>query len=149
MVVREQRNIVMCIVLSIITCGIYAYYWMYQLAQDMYNEQTTGVPGGVSTTPGMTVLLGIITCNIFALYAYYQWGEQISAIYAKYGRQQENRGVMYLLLGLLTGGIVPMALLQNDLNNLSEPPPQYGQNAYNQAPGGQQQPPPAPPYYGG
>lgn len=31
----EQRNIALCIILSIITCGIYGLYWIYKLTEDV------------------------------------------------------------------------------------------------------------------
>lgn len=34
MKVKEDRSLVMYILLSIVTCGIYSYYFLYSIAQD-------------------------------------------------------------------------------------------------------------------
>lgn len=57
----EQRNIALCIILSIVTCGIYGLYWIYKLTEDV--NKLTGDPN--ATSGGMVILLGIITCNIY------------------------------------------------------------------------------------
>jgi len=31
----EQKSIALCIILSLITCGIYGLYWMYTLTEDV------------------------------------------------------------------------------------------------------------------
>ena len=56
----EQRNIALCIILSIITCGIYGLYWIYKLTEDV--NTLKGDPN--ATSGGIVILLGIITCGI-------------------------------------------------------------------------------------
>ena len=47
--IKEDRSLLMYIVLTIITCGIYSYYFVYKLAQDMNvmcsgdGEETAGL----------------------------------------------------------------------------------------------------------
>lgn len=53
----EQRNIALCIILSIITCGIYGLYWIYKLTEDV--NTLKGDPN--ATSGGIVILLGIIT----------------------------------------------------------------------------------------
>lgn len=57
----EQRNIALCIILSIITCGIYGLYWIYKLTEDV--NTLKGDPN--ATSGGIVILLGIITCGIY------------------------------------------------------------------------------------
>ena len=50
----EKRSIPKAIIYSIITCGIYAIYWMYKLtgeAHELAGEQTTATGGMSSCTP--------------------------------------------------------------------------------------------------
>ena len=56
----EKKSIAMIIILTIITCGIYYYVWMYQLSDDV-----SRFTGDRSTTPGTEILLTIITCGIY------------------------------------------------------------------------------------
>lgn len=141
----ERRNIGLNVVLSIITCGIYAIYWFYQIAQDFENTQT---PGKVNMSAGMIILLDILTCGIYGYYVYYKWGAQTPEVFALYGRQKEDKSILYLLLSIFGLGIVNICLIQNDLNELADaggmppPPPYGGQPPYGAAP--YAPPPPAP-----
>lgn len=38
----KQRSVATVIILSIVTCGIYALYWLYVTAEDLENEGQTG-----------------------------------------------------------------------------------------------------------
>ena len=71
--VLEKKSIGMCILLSVITCGIYSLYWVYTLQEDtnrltMNNTEPTG---------GMVVLLDIVTCEIYIVYWSYIQFENI------------------------------------------------------------------------
>ena len=40
----RSRRVGMCIVLSLVTCGLYTLYWLYSLAEDM--DHLTGGRSG-------------------------------------------------------------------------------------------------------
>lgn len=106
-----NRNIGLCIVYSIITLGIYSFYWMYKL-----NEETAAEAGREPTVSGgLLILLTIVTCGIYFLYWCYKQGEYMTDIYTKHGQQANNPGTLYLILGLFTF-IIALVLIQNDLN---------------------------------
>ena len=43
-VMIKERNIVVCVLLSIITCGIYGIYWNYKVGKEMYEaNQKKGI----------------------------------------------------------------------------------------------------------
>ena len=68
-----NKNIVVCVILSIVTCGIYSLYWLYTL-----NEAARTVnPNEWQMGGGMVILLSIITCGIFGLYWYYKMGKAL------------------------------------------------------------------------
>ena len=52
----QQKNIALCIVLSLVTCGIYGIYWFITLTNDL-NTAT----GEEDTTGGMAFLLSLVT----------------------------------------------------------------------------------------
>ncbi|MCQ2751792.1 MAG: DUF4234 domain-containing protein [Coriobacteriales bacterium] len=119
----KNRSIVLCIVFSIITCGIYELYWIYKLAQETNiitnHTQDTG--------PGMVLLLGIVTCGIYLIYWAYKTGEKFNT----YSKQiqvssNDNYGILYLILMIgsyLTGGIcmlICFGLMQDYLNKLGQ-----------------------------
>ena len=109
----KQRNIVTCIILSVVTCGIYGLYWFVCLNNDVntLNEQ----PG---TAGGTALLLTIVTCGIYGLYWMYQQGTKIDAIKAKRGIQSSNTAILYLVLSIIGLGIVSEAMMQNEINKM-------------------------------
>ena len=64
----ERRNIAVCIVLTLVTCGIYGIYWIVCLTNDV-NTVSGDVNG---TSGGMVVLLTIVTCGIYGIYWAYK-----------------------------------------------------------------------------
>ena len=88
-----NRNIGLCIVYSIITLGIYSFYWMYKL-----NEETAAEAGREPTVSGgLLILLTIVTCGIYFLYWCYKQGEAIDAIQANHGQGGGNNAVERML----------------------------------------------------
>lgn len=111
----KKRDLALYIILSIVTCGIFALAWMVMLANDLRelaNEQD-------SMSGGMVVFLSIITCGIYALVWYYQAGKSVTKAKAMRNMQCDNSlEVIYLLLGFFGLGIVSMALIQNEVNQI-------------------------------
>ena len=68
----KQRSIGMCILLTIVTCGIYGLYWFVCITDDT-NEMSgeNELAGG-----GMALLLTLVTCGIYGWYWAYKMGER-------------------------------------------------------------------------
>lgn len=111
----QQRNIALCIVLSIITCGIYSIYWLICLAND--TNTVTGNPEG--TSGGMVFLFTLITCGIYGFYWAYKQGEKIDNAKQARGIASSNSGILYLVLSILGLSIVAYALMQDQINKLA------------------------------
>ena len=111
-----QHSIAMCIVLSIITCGIYSIFWVIQIVNDL--NEASRKP---QATSGATVfLLGLVTCGICMLYWLYKSGEAVNEAKAMRGMQADsNNGMIYLILGIFGFSIVSYSLLQNELNQIA------------------------------
>ena len=111
----EKRNIALYIILSLVTCGIFMYYWIFVLTED-----TNTISGETSDTAGgMVIILTIITCGIYGLYWAFKRGEKIDKAKANRGEPASNGGVLYLILYIL-GGIIALALIQNEVNKFAE-----------------------------
>ena len=69
----RQRNFATVFLLSIITCGIYFFYFLYTTTRDMNimvgNDNR-------NTDPGIVVLLSLVTCGLYDLFWYYEQGER-------------------------------------------------------------------------
>lgn len=111
-----NRNIGICILLSVITCGIYAYVWLYQMAEDLKRASgDANAPSGA-----MVVLLGIVTCGIYLWYWLYKAGEQVNAAKTARGMTADsNASIIYLLLAIFGFAIISYCLIQNELNKLT------------------------------
>ena len=120
----QFRNIAVCIVLSIVTCGIYGLYWIAKL-----NDDTNAVSQEPNpTSGGMVVLLTIVTCGIYGFYWTYKQGEKLDRAYSMRGMPTGNRATLYLILMIATyfvgfTSIVAYALMQDSLNKLPEAQP--------------------------
>ena len=105
---KDDRGIASYIILSIITCGIYGYYFIYKMAHDVNlacdgdGESTTGL--------GMFIVLSFITCGIYAYYWYYKLGNRLADNAPRYGlsfREDGTTVLLWSLFGLLVCGIGP------------------------------------------
>ena len=112
----QRRSIALCIVLSLITCGIYGIYWMYKMAEDI--NYVRNDPNAMS--PGLVVVLSIVTCGIYYIYWMYKAGETVDAVRIQQGMMPGSKAILYMILTLLGVGIVSQCLLQNDLNEMSD-----------------------------
>lgn len=111
----EQRNIALCIVLSIVTCGIYGIYWFICLVNDTNKvSNSTGDMSG-----GMVFLLTLVTAGIYGLYWNYKQGEKLNAAKQSRGMAPDANGILYLILALFGFGIIAWAIMQNELNKLA------------------------------
>ena len=110
----QQKSIAVCIILSIVTCGIYGIYWFICLSNDANTASNT-----FGTSGGTAFLLSLITCGIYGLYWAYKQGEKIDAAKNNRGIASSNSGILYLLVGIVGFSIVAYALMQNELNNLA------------------------------
>lgn len=111
----QQRNIALCIILTIITCGIYGIYWFICLS-DETNAASETVDG---TSGGVAFLLMLVTCGIYGWYWMYKQGEKLDVAKEKRGLPASNSGVVYLILGIFGLGIISYALMQDSLNKMA------------------------------
>lgn len=111
-----NRNIAVCVLLSIVTCGIYGLYWFYCIV----NELNTASGHPEDTSGGMVILFTIITCGIYGYYWYYKAGEKVAEVkWRQTGLHDSGTSILYLVLSLLGLGIINDCLIQSELNRLA------------------------------
>lgn len=112
----RRREIALCIILSIITCGIYGIYWYVCLVDDLNLAS-----GMVNETSGVTVfLLTLVTCGIYGIYWYYKAGEKLNMLKARNGMPTDNNmGIIFLVLSIFGLQIVNECIIQNELNKVA------------------------------
>lgn len=107
----KERNIIVCILLSVITCGFYGIYWVVMLAKDAVSVKDPADSGLVEILLMLFLpFLGIFLCE-----------KKFAEGCAARGIAHTDNSVLYLILGLIGLGIVGLCLLQNDLNKLATP----------------------------
>ncbi|MBO5837183.1 MAG: DUF4234 domain-containing protein [Oscillospiraceae bacterium] len=105
----KQRNIVTCILLTLITCGIYGIYWMIMLAKESVSVKDPADSGVLEIVLMLFLpFLGIFLCE-----------KKLAEGCADKGIAHTDNSVLYLILGLVGLGIVGICMLQSDLNKLA------------------------------
>lgn len=112
---KQERNIAVAIILSIITCGIYGLYWFVVLSDDVkdYSNDQEMMSGGVA------LLLTIVTCGIFGIYWAYKLGKNMFTAQQINNLPATDNSIVYLLLEFFGLGIVAWAIIQSDLNAIT------------------------------
>lgn len=106
---KQPRSVGLCIVLSIVTCSIYLWYWIYCVHNDV--QEVCGRPMG--TSGGMVVVLTLITCGFYGIYWNYKMGRFLDQ--AK-GQPNGYSGLVYMVLSIFGLDIISLALMQSELN---------------------------------
>ena len=115
--VKTDRSLLIYILLTIVTCGIYGLFFLHDLAKDV-NEMCKD---DGKNTQGLLVyiLLSIVTCGIYSIVWWYCVADRIgSAAFRRLGKNDFNGGT-YLLWTLL-GAFVCMVLAYVGMYKLSE-----------------------------
>lgn len=112
----KERNIALCILFTVLTCGIYGIYWFICLT-----DEANAAAEVQETSGGMAFLFTLITCGIYGLYWTYKQGEKLEYAKSKRGLSSSSSslGVVYLLLSIFGLVIIAYALMQNELNQLA------------------------------
>lgn len=110
-----NRNVVTCILLSIVTCGIYGLYWYFCVINDLNTASET--PDDVSA--GTVLLLTIVTCGIYGWIWLYKAGEKVDKIRLRNGEPASDSSIIYILFAVFGLAVVDCALIQTELNKVA------------------------------
>lgn len=110
----RERDIVTCVILSFITCGIYGIIWFINLTDDAARANNNPNFSG-----GTSFLLTLVTCGIYSIYWNYKMGKEIYNAKISRGMPASDQSILYLVLGLFRLEIVNYCLMQNDLNEMA------------------------------
>lgn len=101
-----KRSPVKILLFSILTAGIYAFYWLYATTR----EVNPGQDSNWNPQPSSVVLFAILTFGIYWLY----WCMKMSLYLIK--KYDANLDVALFLLMLGPGSILTPLLIQDELN---------------------------------
>lgn len=115
---KTDRSIILYILLTLVTCGIYSLYFIYCLARDV-NTVCAG-DGQKTNGLGMYILLSIVTCGIYPIIWMYGLGNRLAANGSRYGMNFQENGTTILLwyvVGFLLCGIGPLVAMNIVIKN--------------------------------
>lgn len=121
--VKQDRSLIVYIILNFITCGIYGLYFIYSMAKDVNRiccgdgRNTTGLIG--------FIFFNIITCGLYSFYWYYSIGNRLADNAPRYSmsfREDGTTVLLWMVLGSLLCGIgffIGLYFIIKNLNTLS------------------------------
>jgi len=108
-----QENIAVCVILSIVTCGIYNFFWYYKLCRKAM--LATGEEKDI-----IAEYLLLILVPYYYLYWLYTRSQRISqGAFNNYGVNINDDSVICIILALVGFPIVSYVIMQNNLNKLA------------------------------
>ena len=115
---KDDRGLLVYILLSIITCGLYSYYFLYKLAADV----NVACQGDGKNTAGLIqfIVLSFLTCGIYAWIWYYNLGNRLAENAPRYGLTFSENGtsiLMWLIFGSMICGIGPFVAMNILIKN--------------------------------
>ena len=104
----KKRNIVTAIILSIITCGIYAVYQAIMLAKEAVSVNDSNDNG----------LVEILLMIFLPFLGFFLAEQKLAKGCAAKGIAHNDNSILYLILGIVGLSIVNFCMMQNDLNKI-------------------------------
>ncbi|MDQ0361345.1 DUF4234 domain-containing protein [Breznakia pachnodae] len=112
----RKKDIVVSVLLSIFTCGIYTLYWTATITNDVADI----LRDSRYRTGGTVVLLTIFTCGIYRIYWTYVTSRDIYYAEQDLGMRTSDNTVLNVILGIFTATIIPMVIMQKSINDISD-----------------------------
>ena len=114
----DNRGLFSYIILSIITLGIYGYYFIWKMAHDV----NIACAGDGEQTGGLVqyILLSFITCGFYNWYWEYKLANRLASNAPRYGMNFQENGttvIMWCLFGSLICGIGPFVAMNILITN--------------------------------
>ena len=117
--IGERREPGLVLLFSILTCGIYYYWWVYKVSAEV--QEFLGEP---DTPPIIELVLAALTCGLYLFYWDWKIAEKIDRMRGQVGLAPTNSALLYLVLNILGAGpvyglglLVPM-IEQGHLNEV-------------------------------
>lgn len=109
----EKRDPVMVLILGILTCGIYALYWVYKTSSEIKDAL-----GRDDINPVLDTALSFITCYLWLIYLAYKYPQLLLQLQERAGVPRNDISLISLILAIV--GLVPISffMIQSELNKV-------------------------------
>ncbi len=105
----KQRNVVVSVILSLVTCGIYSIYWVVVMALDAVKIKD----------PSDSGTLEIVLMILLPFLGFFLTEKKLAEGCQERGIEHSDKSIVYLILGLFCGNLINSILMQIDLNEIS------------------------------
>lgn len=108
----RQRSVIMVLLLSVITCGIYLFFWVYSTRQEMNAYLNDN-----SKSPELNTILAIL-CGVYWFFIMYDYSNDITKMQQKAALPVKDMAIVNLLLSIFGFGLVSILIMQSQLNEV-------------------------------
>lgn len=108
----QKREPVLVLLLPILTCGFYVFYWWYVTSSEIKNAL-----GREDVNPSLDLLLGILTCGIYYIYLAYREPQMLLLLQERAGLPRNDITIISLVLYLFFAPVT-LLLIQTELNKI-------------------------------
>ena len=120
---KSNRSTLEWFLLSLITCGIYNLFFVYDLVKDVNiicasdNDETPGLL--------QLIIFGFLTCGIYSFWWYYKLGNRLQNNASKYNLNFDENGttvLLWMIFGSVLcgiGSIIAMHIIISNTNKLA------------------------------
>lgn len=109
----EHREPGIVLLLTIVTCGIYYYIYLYKAS-----EEIQAFTGETDTSPTLEVVLSLLTCGLYTIYWDYKMARKIALMQHSVGIASTDNAILYLVLNFLGVGFINAMIQQGHLNDI-------------------------------
>lgn len=108
-----RRSPAMVLILSVLTCGLYYMYWIYQVSDQLRSFNIND-----SVTPAMELVLSII-CFPYVIYWNYKFGKILYEAQNDIGIGfPEDNSVLLMVLSIFGLGLIGACIMQASINKM-------------------------------
>ena len=111
--VGEQREPVTVLLLSLVTCGIYGIYVLYQMSMEFRNALNRE-----DINPQTDLILTIVTCGIWGIYLVYRNAKLTLEMQQRVGLPENDISTVAIILSVVGLYVVALFMLQGEMNKV-------------------------------
>ncbi len=105
------RNVVVILVLTIVTCGIWNLVAWYRIATDINTRRNRE-----ELNPALDILLLFLTCGLWGFYMMYRYPTALSDMQVEEGEPTTDLMLPCIILYFVGLGLISTMLMQTELN---------------------------------
>jgi uncharacterized membrane protein YidH (DUF202 family) len=111
--VGDKRDPIMVLLLSFVTCGIYAFYEIYKVSSEIRDAL-----GRQDVNPTLDLVLSIVTCGLYLIYLAYRYPQLIMEMQDRVKLPRNDISLISIILAVCGLSMVSLFMIQTELNKV-------------------------------